>query len=182
MHFSLDHWLSWRFEKHEGSRRLHKWDFSAFVVPTDALSLFADLSYTDQGLGGHELSQDYSVNWGPFPDGALDLSLTYRRFENRELYGKDLSDRILCLPKTTGSTSAGAVWQRLARLGVAPKAVLFSQRIDSLAAGGLIVADLWAGRRICTVDQLGDGFLEAVADGDRIVGRGDGTGSVESRG
>jgi hypothetical protein len=101
---------------------------------------------------------------------------------NRELYGKDLSDRILCLPKTTGSTSAGAVWQRLARLGVAPKAVLFSLKIDSLAAGGLIVADLWAGSRICTVDQLGDDFLEAVADGDRIVVRGDGTVSVESRG
>jgi hypothetical protein len=23
------------------------------------------------------------VHWGPFPDGDLDLSLTYRRFENR---------------------------------------------------------------------------------------------------
>ncbi len=101
---------------------------------------------------------------------------------NRELYGKDLTDRILCLPKTIGSTSAGAVWQRLARLGVAPKAVLFSQKIDSLAAGGLIVADLWAGRRICAVDQLGDGFLEAVEHGDRIVVLEDGTVSVEPGG
>ena len=94
---------------------------------------------------------------------------------NQELYGKNLTDKILCLPQTTGSTSAGAVWQRVAQMGIAPKAMLFSQRIDSQAAGGLIVADVWAGKRIVTVDQLGDKFLETVHDGDRIVIREDGT-------
>ncbi len=98
---------------------------------------------------------------------------------NPELYGKNLTDKILCLPKTTGSTSAGAVWQRVAQMGIAPKAVLFSQRIDSLAAGGLIVADVWAGKRIVTVDQLGDEFLETVQDGDRIVIREDGTVTIQ---
>jgi predicted aconitase with swiveling domain len=98
---------------------------------------------------------------------------------NRELYGKVLSGKIICLPKTVGSTSAGAVWQRIARLGVAPKALLFSQQIDPLAAGGLIVADVWAGERICTVDRLGDEFLQSVKDGDRIgIGR-DGTVTIE---
>ncbi len=94
---------------------------------------------------------------------------------NQELHGKNLTDKIICLPKTTGSTSAGAVWQRVAQMGIAPKAMLFSQQIDSLAAGGLIVADLWAGKRIVTVDQLGDEFLETVKDGDWIVIREDGT-------
>ena len=94
---------------------------------------------------------------------------------NPDLFGKNLTDRIICLPKTTGSTSAGAVWQRIAKLGVAPKAMLFSQRIDSLAAGGLVVTDLWAGIRIVTVDQLGDEFLAAVIDGDLIEVREDGT-------
>ncbi len=94
---------------------------------------------------------------------------------NQELYGKNLTDKILCLPKTTGSTSAGAVWQRVAQMGIAPKAMLFSQQIDSLAAGGLIVANVWAGQRIVTVDQLGDEFLETVQDGDRIAIREDGT-------
>jgi predicted aconitase with swiveling domain len=97
---------------------------------------------------------------------------------NQELFGKTLTGRIICVPKTTGSTSAGAVWQRIARLGVAPKAMLFSQTIDSLAAGGLIVADLWAGARIFTVDRLGDEFLETVRDGDRIEVRADGTVTV----
>ena len=98
---------------------------------------------------------------------------------NRELYGKNLTGKIICLPNTVGSTSAGAVWQRLARLGVAPRAMLFSQQIDSLAAGGLIVADVWAGKRICTVDRLGDEFLESVKDGDRIVIHQDGSVTVE---
>ena len=98
---------------------------------------------------------------------------------NRELYGKNLTDKIICLPNTIGSTSAGAVWQRVAQMGVAPKAMLFSQQIDSLAAGGLIVADIWAGRRIYTVDQLGDEFLESVEEGDLIVIREDGTVTVD---
>lgn len=100
---------------------------------------------------------------------------------NQDLFGKTLTNKIICLPKTTGSTSAGAVWQRIARLGVAPKAMLFSQRIDSLAAGGLVVTDLWAGVRIVTIDQLGDEFLVAVNDGDLIEVREDGTVQFVSR-
>ena len=99
---------------------------------------------------------------------------------NQELYGKNLTDKIICLPNTIGSTSAGAVWQRVAQLGVAPRAMLFSRQIDSLAAGGLIVADVWAGIRICAVDQLGDEFLESVKDGDLIVIREDGTVTVQN--
>jgi predicted aconitase with swiveling domain len=98
---------------------------------------------------------------------------------NMELYGKDLTDKIICLPKTIGSTSSGAVWLRVARLGLAPKAMLFSEPIDSLAAAGLIVTDEWAGIRICTVDQLGEEFLQTVKDGDRIVIREDGTIKIE---
>ncbi|MGB2965327.1 MAG: DUF126 domain-containing protein [Anaerolineales bacterium] len=94
---------------------------------------------------------------------------------NPDTYGKELSGKILCIPNSTGSTSAGAVWQRIACLGIAPKAVLFSQGIDSLAAGGLIVADKWAGIRIPTIDQLGVEFLERVQDGDLIKIQEDGT-------
>jgi len=87
---------------------------------------------------------------------------------NADLYGKNMADRIICLPGTAGSTSSGAVWQRLAKLGTAPMAMLFSRPIDPLAAGGLIIADIWAGKRIVTVDQLGDAFLDAVEEGDFI--------------
>jgi predicted aconitase with swiveling domain len=98
---------------------------------------------------------------------------------NRELFGKNLTDKIICVPKTIGSTSAGAVWQRVARFGVAPKAMLFSQSIDSLAAAGLIVADIWANLQICTVDSLGDDFLDYVKEGQWIKITQDGLVSIQ---
>jgi len=94
---------------------------------------------------------------------------------NSDLFGKDLADKIICLPKTTGSTSSGAVWQRLVGMGNAPQAMLFSQPIDSLAAGGLIVADEWAGKRIITIDCLSNEFLQLVQEGDVIEILEDGT-------
>ncbi len=93
---------------------------------------------------------------------------------NSDLYGMDLAGKVVCVPGSTGSTSGGAVWQRLVRMGNAPRAMLFSRAIDPLAAGGLIVADLWAGRYIVVVDRLGDGFLDAVAHGDKVSVREDG--------
>lgn len=88
--------------------------------------------------------------------------------DNQELYGKDLTGKIICLPKSTGSTSAGATWDRVAHMGIAPLAMLFSQRIDSLAAAGLTLARMWAGRTIYAVDELGDAFLDYVREGDHI--------------
>ncbi|KPL07708.1 hypothetical protein AMJ86_03290 [bacterium SM23_57] len=84
---------------------------------------------------------------------------------NRELFGKQLDGKILCIPKTIGSTSAGAVWHRTANLGLPPIAVLFSQSIDSLAAGGLIVTYIWSVRRIVTIDQLGAAMFEHIRNG-----------------
>ncbi len=98
---------------------------------------------------------------------------------NADLYGMDLAGKILCVPKTTGSTSSGAVWMRLVALGNAPAAVLFSGQIDPLAAGGLVVADVWSGGRIVTVDRLGPEILEAVRSGDRVHVGPDGTVTVE---
>ena len=88
--------------------------------------------------------------------------------DNTDLFGKVLTDKMVCLPKTIGSTSAGATWLTVARMGIAPKAMLFSKRIDSLAAAGLALAEVWEGRRIPTIGQLGDGFLEHVRDGQRV--------------
>jgi predicted aconitase with swiveling domain len=98
---------------------------------------------------------------------------------NAGLYGKRLDGKIICLPNTIGSTSAGAVWPRVAHLGVAPEAILFSKPIDSLAAGGLIIADLWVRKRIVTVDMLGDEFLNTVIEGDWITIYDDGTVTIK---
>jgi predicted aconitase with swiveling domain len=94
--------------------------------------------------------------------------------DNRDLFGKNLTDKIICLRKTIGSTSAGATWDRVAYMDIAPKAMLFSQHIDSLAAAGLLIAEIWVGKRIYAVDQLGDEFLEHVQDGCKITIQEDG--------
>jgi predicted aconitase with swiveling domain len=87
---------------------------------------------------------------------------------NSGLYGKQLSGKIICLPTTTGSTSAGAAWMRVAQLGIAPKAMLFTNPIDSLTAGGLLAADIWTNARILTIDRLGEEFLSTVNTGDHV--------------
>ncbi len=95
--------------------------------------------------------------------------------DNKELFGKQLTDKLVCLPKSIGSTTAGATLEYVAYMGIAPIAMLFSQHIDSLGAAGLVLADVWVGERICTIDQLGDEFLEYVKDGHWIVAKEDGT-------
>ncbi len=84
---------------------------------------------------------------------------------NPDLFEKELTGRILCLPKTIGSTTGGMVLQTVASMGGAPAAMLFAESIDSLAAAGVILADVWNGRRIITVDGLGAEFLDSVSHG-----------------
>lgn len=95
--------------------------------------------------------------------------------DNQELYQKNLTGKILCLPKTVGSTSSGATWDKVAVMSIAPKALLFSERIDSLAAAGMTLVDIWVGKRIVAVDELGSEFLSYVKDGMNIVIQEDGT-------
>ena len=60
-------------------------------------------------------------------------------------------------------------------IGVGPKALLFSQPIDTLAAAGVLMADIWKNERIVTIDMLGDEFLKTVKMGDPIAIHKDGT-------
>jgi acyl-CoA hydrolase len=63
---------------------------------------------------------------------------------------------------------------------IGPKAMLFANHIDSLAACGLLMGDNWLGKRIVTVDLLGDGFLDAVKTGDTVKVSSDGTVEITS--
>jgi predicted aconitase with swiveling domain len=94
---------------------------------------------------------------------------------NPELFGKALTGKLLCLPRTIGSTTGGMILQKAAAIGAAPAAFLFSERIDSLAAAGLILAKVWNGKDIVAIDGLGPDFLAAVEDSCIIEAREDGT-------
>lgn len=95
--------------------------------------------------------------------------------DNKDLYGKELGGKILCMPQTIGSSSSSCLLLTMAEQGLGPKAWLFSRHIDSLAAGGLLMADIWLDYRSVTVDMLGDEFLKAVNTGDPVKVHADGT-------
>ncbi len=99
---------------------------------------------------------------------------------NSDIYNKRIDGMALCLPKTIGSTTGGMVLYTIASIGFAPAAMLFSERIDSLAAAGVILSDVWSDNSIIAVDNLGEEFLEYVKDGMQISVSEDGTVSVDS--
>ena len=85
---------------------------------------------------------------------------------NPDLYGKPMVGTALCLPQTIGSTTGGLVLYCAAAMGRQPACMLFSKPIDSLAAAGAILADIWVdGVSMPVVDSLGDEFLDYVKDG-----------------
>jgi len=58
---------------------------------------------------------------------------------------------------------------------IQPKAMLFANHIDSLAATGILMGVNWLDKTIVTVDMLGDDFLNAVKTGDTVKVSEDGT-------
>ncbi len=87
---------------------------------------------------------------------------------NPDLYKKEISGRILCLPTAIGSTTGGLVIQAAANLGITPLAFLFSNSIDSLTAAGVLLSDIWIDKKIITIDRLGDEFLNSVSDDNQL--------------
>ena len=94
---------------------------------------------------------------------------------NKELFGKDLSGAILRTPTTVGPTLGAMCQMGMKAIGVGPQALLFSKPIDTLAAAGVLMADIWKDQRIVTIDMLGDEFLKTVNNGDPIAIHEDGT-------
>ena len=94
---------------------------------------------------------------------------------NEEIHGKSMLGKALCLPQTIGSTTGGLVLYCACALKKNPACLLFANHIDSLAAAGAILADVWVdGITMPVVDSLGDEFLEYVKDGIKITIKEDG--------
>ena len=99
---------------------------------------------------------------------------------NTELHGKPLIGKALCLPQTIGSTTGGLVLYCACAMHKNPACMLFSGPIDSLAAAGAVLADVWAeGVTMPVIDSLGDEFLQYVKDDMTISVSLDGTITVE---
>ncbi len=88
---------------------------------------------------------------------------------NQDLYKKPMAGKALCMPQTIGSTTGGLVLYCAASMSRQPACLLFSKEIDSLAAAGAILADVWTDNSMPTVDNLGSEFLDYVQTGDTIT-------------
>lgn len=84
---------------------------------------------------------------------------------NADIYKQPMRGKALCLPMTIGSTTGGMVLFTACALGKQPACMLFSMPIDSLAASGAILGDVWTDGRMPVVDNLGDEFLRYVQTG-----------------
>ena len=99
---------------------------------------------------------------------------------NPELLGKPLAGKALCLPQTIGSTTGGMVLYCACAMKRQPACLLFANHIDSLAAAGAVLADVWIDDvTMPVVDCLGDEFLNYVKDDMTVTIEEDGTVIVE---
>ena len=99
---------------------------------------------------------------------------------NPDLYGKQMLGKALCLPQTIGSTTGGLVLYCACAMKRPPACMLFSKPIDSLAAAGSVLADVWLDDvTMPVIDSLGNEFLEYVRDGMTVTVEDDGTVCVE---
>ena len=101
---------------------------------------------------------------------------------NRQLYGKPLLNKALCLPQTIGSTTGGLVLYCACSMGKNPACMLFANHIDSLAAAGAVLADVWVDSvSMPVIDCLGEEFLHYVKDGMTVHVKENGIVEVEER-
>ena len=99
---------------------------------------------------------------------------------NADLYGKPLLNKALCWPQSIGSTTGGLVLYCACAMKKNPACMLFANHIDSLAAAGAVLADVWVDDiTMPVIDCLGDEFINYVKDGMKITIEEDGTVVVE---
>ena len=99
---------------------------------------------------------------------------------NPDLYGKQMAGKALCLPCTIGSTTGVLVLYCACSMKRQPACMLFSEPIESLAAAGAVLADVWLDDvSMPVIDSLGEEFLAYVKDDMTITIKEDGVVIVE---
>ena len=94
---------------------------------------------------------------------------------NPDINGLPMAGKALCHPHTIGSTTGGLVLYCANAMGRQPACMLFANHIDSLAAAGAVLADVWVeGSTMPVIDCLGDEFLNYVKTGMTVTIKEDG--------
>ena len=108
-----------------------------------------------------------------------DKQVTCGDQNNPDLNTQPMLGKALCLPETIGSTTGGMVLFTVCSPGKQPACMLFSLPIDSLAASGAILGEVWTDSNMAVVDSLGDEFLQYVQTGMTVTVGDDGLVTVE---
>ena len=98
---------------------------------------------------------------------------------NPEMYKQSMIGKAFCIPQTIGSTTGGMILFTVCSLGKQPACMLFSMPIDSLAASGAILGDVWTEASMPVIDNLGEEFLDYVKTGMTVTVKEDGVVVVE---
>ncbi len=100
LHFTLDYSFSLGAVEDEVSRLTQIAGFQFFWIPLNTLSLIARIHFRDVDSDEEQalLSQNYTATWAPFPDGALNIFLTY-------------TDRTDSAGRDTRTISPGLKWR-----------------------------------------------------------------------
>lgn len=81
-----------------------------------------------------------------------------------DLYGIDVKGKVLVVPTTIGSTTAGLVFLEAIRQGIAPCAVVVRE-IDTLLATGGILAEAWFDQVMPIAEVAQPEFWQTVQSG-----------------
>ncbi len=97
------------------------------------------------------------------------------RDAHHELFRQNIRDKVLVFPSCIGSTHTGLVLLDLVSLERGP-AALIVQRNDSLLISGVVLSDVWFGKKIPVVEYAGDDIYDLIRDGTEVIvdgGRGE---------
>ena len=94
------------------------------------------------------------------------------RDSHHELFKRNIANRVLVFPSCIGSTHTGLVLLDLVSMGRGP-AALVVQRNDSLLISGVVLSDVWFGRKIPVVEYESDDLYDHIPDGAHVEVDGD---------
>ncbi len=87
--------------------------------------------------------------------------------KRHELYGQDLSGKVLVFPYGVGSAACGAVFLQTIKAGIGPKAVV-NIETEEVVLAGAVFADVFYGLKIPMVHKLDRNPLEVITTGDHV--------------
>ena len=95
------------------------------------------------------------------------------------LGGVNIAGRVLFVDSISADGYSEAVMNAAVKNGVAPLAILFREKCDTLIANMAICTALCAEKGLILVDRLGDKPFDFAADGDKVIIKEDGTVIIE---